>query len=131
MDCRNSLRGFTLVEVVVGLTVLAIASLLGLLALQQSRLAFERLDARRAVLVELEGVFEALRAGQLPLRSGEIAETARVFPVSPISAVSDLAVRLDAEATVRPKLYRVVASATWTLRGAEFHEQLESMVFRP
>lgn len=120
-----------MVEVVVGLTVLAIASLLGLLALQQSRLAFERLDARRAALVELEGVLEALRAGQLPLRSGEIAEAARVFPVSPISAVSDLAVRLDAEGTARPKLFRVVASATWTLRGAEFHEQLETMVFRP
>jgi prepilin-type N-terminal cleavage/methylation domain-containing protein len=127
----TSRRGFTLVEVVVGLAVLAIASLLGLLALQQSRLASERLDARRAALVELEGVIEALRAGQLPLTSGEMVTSALVVAHPTNPAISEFSVRLDAEATMRPKLYRIVVSASWNLRGAAFHERLETLVFRP
>ena len=124
--CRPA-GGFTLVEVVVGLALLCVASLLGLAAVQQATLAIERIEAQHRALVEIEAALEAVRAGALPLASGAVGPS--LEGVS--GPARGLVVRLDVDPGDRPHLFHVVASARYAVRGHPQESAIETLVYQP
>lgn len=119
--------GFTLIEVVVGLSLLAVATLVGLAAISQAQLAIERLDARHRALREMEAALEAVRTGALPLASGEVGPGLDAT----IGRERNLIVRLRVEPSDTLGLYRVAATARWSLRGRPQESAVLTMVYRP
>lgn len=124
---RGARSGFTLIEVIVGLALLGIATLLGLAAITQSQLAIERLEARHRALAEIEGALEAVRSGALPLGSGVVGPALDTTP----GRERGLLVFLDVELSETPNLFRVAASARWSLRGRPQTSRVDTLVFRP
>ncbi len=124
---RRRRAGFTLIEVVVGLALLGIATLVGLLALEQSQLAVERLEARHRALGEIEATLEAVRSGGIPLASGPVVPSLETTP----GRERGLLVFLDVQPTGTADLYQVAATARWLLRGRPETHRVETMVYRP
>ncbi len=126
--CSCGVRsGFTLVEVIVGLALLGVATLLGLAAIAQSQLAIERLEARHRALAEIEAALESVRLGTLPLGSGVVGPVLDTTP----GRERGLLVFLDVEESGTPALFRVAATARWSLRGRPQTSRVETLVFRP
>lgn len=119
--------GFTLIEVVVGLALLAVATLVGLAAIARAQLAIERLEARQRALREIEGVLEAVRTGALPLASAEYEPSLDAT----VGRERDLIVSLEVEPDVLPGLYRVAGSARWSLRGRPQTSTVLTRIYRP
>jgi len=124
---RAARAGFTLIEVIVGLALLAIATLVGLAAVQQAQLSVERLDARHRALIEIEAALEAARVGTLPLAPGVVGPSLDVTA----GRERGLLVFLKVEPSGTPNLYRVAATARWSLRGRPQESTVLSMVYRP
>lgn len=122
-----SRAGFTLIEVIVGLSLLAVATLLGLAAISQAQLSVERLDARHLALREMEAALEAVRTGSLPLASGVVGPSLEATT----GRERGLLVFLEVEPSGTPNLYRVAATARWSLRGRPQQSTVLSMVYRP
>lgn len=122
-----SRAGFTLIEVIVGLSLLAVATLLGLAAISQAQLSVERLDARHRALREMEAALEAVRTGSLPLASGAVGPSLEATT----GRERGLLVFLEVEPSGTPNLYRVAATARWSLRGRPQQSTVLSMVYRP
>ncbi|HVS16867.1 MAG TPA: type II secretion system protein [Thermoanaerobaculia bacterium] len=117
--------GFTLIESLVGLTVLFVV-LVGLAAgLAVTRRAAEGLRLQRAADRALESSLEALRAAPDVPRSGPL----------PAPAAWDLRAPLALGVTVEPLppqgLHRVTLSAAYLHRGATIERRLVSQVWRP
>ena len=119
--------GFTLIEVVVGLALLAVATLVGLAAIARAQLAIERLEARQRALREIEGVLEAVRTGALPLASAEYEPSLDAT----VGRERDLIVSLEVEPDGLPGLYRVAGSARWSLRGRPQTSTVLTRIYRP
>ncbi len=124
---RTGRSGFTLIEVIVGLALLAVATLVGLAAIQQAQLSIERLDARHRALAEMEAALEAARAGTLPLASGLVGPSLDATT----GREHGLLVFLKVEPSGTPGLYRVAATARWALRGRPQQSTVLTMVYRP
>jgi prepilin-type N-terminal cleavage/methylation domain-containing protein len=124
---RAGRSGFTLIEVIVGLALLAVATLLGLAAIQQAQLSVERLDARHRALAEIEAALEAARTGTLPLASGVVGPSLDATA----GRERGLLVFLEVEPSGTPDLYRVAATARWSLRGRPQESTVLTMVYRP
>lgn len=119
--------GFTLIEVVVGLALLAVATLVGLAAITQTQLATERLEARQRALREIEAALEAVRTGALPLSSGVVGPSLETTP----GRERNLIVRLKVEPGSLPGLYQVAGTARWSLRGRPWSSTVLTRVYRP
>ncbi len=124
---RRARSGFTLIEVIVGLALLGIATLLGLAAIAQSQLAIERLEARHRALAEIEAALESVRSGALPLGSGVVGPVLDPTP----GRERGLLVHLEVEESATLSLFRVAAIARWSLRGRPQVSRVETLVFRP
>jgi len=124
---RAGRSGFTLIEVIVGLALLAVATLVGLAAIQQAQLSVERLDARHRALCEIEAALEAARAGTLPLASRVVGPSLNATT----GRERGLLVFLEVAPSGTPNLYRVAATARWSLRGRPQQSTVLTMVYRP
>lgn len=117
--------GFTLIESLIALTILAVALLMGVsLVLQQPRI-LRRLDAHRAALRSLDATLESVRAGAIPLQSAHFDESS---PEAPRGLRIWLTV---APAGHPPGLYEVSARASYLVEGRMFERQVETLVWRP
>lgn len=119
--------GFTLIEVVVGLALLAVATLVGLAAITHAQLAIERLEVRHRALREIEAALEAVRAGVLPLVSAEVGPSLE----STIGIEKHFVVYLKVEPYDLPGLYQVAGTARWSLRGRPQSSTVLTRVYRP
>src|SRR6478672_4903001 len=98
-------RGFILAETLIALGLLMLCLLCGLAVHLAERRVVDRVEAQGQALGALEGALEELRAGALPLTSGELSRSADgrltiVLEVSPTDVPALLAVRLEARYTV-------------------------------
>ncbi len=112
--------GFTLVEVVIALLLVAIALTMTLpLLVEQPRIQ-ARLEAKRDALIAIEGGLEAVRAGALPLVPGTI----QIDDTSP-------ELFLTVEPNRIPDLYDVTVEARWTLQNRDWKSSISTRVWRP
>lgn len=120
---RSPQRGFTLIEVMVALFVLAVALLAGTaLVLQQPRVV-RRLDAERQVVRALESTLESMRAGLVSARSQELVGFAEAPP--------DLRVVVVVASEPAPGLYQVSLLARYSVLGEAKQRRLDSLLWRP
>jgi type II secretory pathway pseudopilin PulG len=115
-------------EVLIAMALALLALLLGAgIALQVSSTA-RRLDAQSRADRALEAALEALRGGQVPLRSGFTA------PLSAPSTPADQpppAVWLEVEASDVPDLYVVTARASYLVADVPRERVIQTKVWRP
>lgn len=119
-------RGFTLVEVLITLTVLGVALLLGMeLVLQNPRIV-RRVDGERQAFRAMETALEAVRAGVIPLESGPIPND--FVPVG-FPEPQDLRLAMDVTPTTPAGLYEVTVTAQYKVFNHKHKKQLETMVW--
>jgi prepilin-type N-terminal cleavage/methylation domain-containing protein len=125
---RYRLGGFTLIEVLVALTLATVALTLGLgLTLQQRRLD-QSLRADEVAMRAIEASLESIRAGALPLESGELLPPA-AYPPDPTS--QDLRLSLSVQSTTIPDLFEINIDAQYIVRQRLRTRTVQSMVWRP
>ncbi|HSG38088.1 MAG TPA: type II secretion system protein [Thermoanaerobaculia bacterium] len=120
--------GFSLVEVLVALTLLGVALLMGMQLVLQGPRIVRRTDAERQAFRAMESVLESVRAGLIPLENLEIGvlETAVGAP-----APKDLKMLMTVAPTDPEGLYQVTLRTTYTALGVETEKTLQTMVWSP
>ncbi len=112
--------GFTLIETMIALALVGLVLLFGLgLYWQQGRVA-ERLAAHRLASATLEGCYEQLRAGALPLVDGVVAS----------SPQHQLVVTLDEEPGPLAASRRIELVASYRVRGEPFRRVLTALLYQ-
>jgi prepilin-type N-terminal cleavage/methylation domain-containing protein len=122
---RQTRSGFTLIESLLALALVAVGLLLAVGIQMQQPLALERLRARQDVTRALEATLESIRAGVLPLADGVVP--AGFYGVS----APELVMRIRVEATATGDLFQVTCEATYSLRGRPRRASLASLVWAP
>lgn len=119
--------GFSLIEVLVALSVTLVALVLSMAFLAQQPRLLARLEAQQAADTLLEAACESLRAGQLELLSGEAAWIA----AEPSTPLRDPALRLQVEDSGIADLFVVTLTASYTLEGRSRERSLHTRIWRP
>lgn len=119
-------RGFSLIETLVALAVVALILLLSLGLIFQQKRTILRLEARSEADAALTEALERLRAGSLPLASGPVPVTV------PAEAASELAVfALITPAEPPADLYAGRLLVRWKVAGEEESRSVETLFWRP
>lgn len=121
--------GFSLVEALVALAVLALVLLLGLGVVWQQKRVIVLLEAREEADRALAEALETLRSGALPLTSGAVPVTAA--PGGGGAAEGLTVVVRVAPAEPPPGLYRAQVVASYRVAGRPMTRTLETQVWRP
>lgn len=120
--------GFTLVEALVALLILALALLLGYGFMMRQPRALERLAAGDEALRILEASLESLRSGVVELESGML-QPVIAFP--PPTRARDLLVDLEVEPTEIPGLVTVTLEARYRVGQTIHVRRLQSLIWSP
>ncbi len=123
--CRD--HGFTLVEALAALAVVAMAVLVAAAFLQAHGTAARRLEVRAALVRATETTLEEIRAGVRPLATGNLDRTAELG--LPPGARVTTVIRVDDGGV--ENLYRVAVRSRSTAAGPVMTVELETMVWRP
>ena len=123
----SAIRGFSLIETLLGLSLVFLALVLGTALLAQHPRVLERLEARRAAEAYLEDSLETLRARGLELRSGD----AEWLVPPPSSRGFGLALELRVEPTHVDALYETELVASYSLQGIVRQRSVTTKVWRP
>jgi prepilin-type N-terminal cleavage/methylation domain-containing protein len=120
-------NGFTLLEALVALAILAIALLLGMQLLIQTPRVVRRLDAERQAFRALEATLESLRASGGPVENEELSNfrTAAGTP-----APAELTVSVVVEPASLPGLYHATLTAHYTVLNVAYSKRLETLFWR-
>lgn len=122
----SSARGFSLIEALVALAIVALALLLGLGLVFQQKRTLLRLEARAEADAALGDALEQLRAGAWPMVSGPV----------PVVVDADAAEELTVVVLVTlaeppADLYRGRLLARYTVAGEAETRMLETQFWRP
>ena len=120
--------GFTLLEVLIALTILGVAMLLGMgLVLQNPRIV-RRTDAERQAFRAMESTLEAVRAGAIPLQASQL--DAFVTAVG-TPAPKGLSIEMEVSPTELPGLFEVTLSARYRVERQSVVKRLRTMIWSP
>jgi prepilin-type N-terminal cleavage/methylation domain-containing protein len=121
--------GFTLLETLVALALVAVALLLGVaLVLAQPRM-IRRMEAERQAFRAIEGTLEAVRGGAIPLQSAFF----QGFDFSAgTPAARNLALWMNVQpvGTV-PNLFQVSLRAHYVVAGKGVDKEVDTLVWQP
>ena len=134
--CKKGSRpsGFSTLEALFALAIVALALLLGLGLLAQQRHVLERLDARRAADRVIEETLEGLRSGAIPLPAPRTAEPLPPPPEDPgpSRSAAGLEVLVRVDPTGSPAdLYHVWVVARYQVAGRPAVRTVETEMWRP
>jgi prepilin-type N-terminal cleavage/methylation domain-containing protein len=121
-------RGFTLLEVLIALTILGIAMLLSMSLVLQNPRIVRRTDAERQAFRAMESTLEAVRAGAVPLQTSQL--DAFVTAVG-TPAPKALSIEMQVSPTELPGLFEVTLSASYRVERQGFVKRLRTMVWSP
>jgi prepilin-type N-terminal cleavage/methylation domain-containing protein len=119
--------GFTLIETLIALTIIAVALLLGMALLLQQPRVVKRVDAERAAMHAVEATLESIRAGTVPLATQQL----QGFGAGGDSSPPDLTVDVVVSPAGSPSLYQVSLRASYTIYGHLVGKQVDTLVWRP
>lgn len=125
---RSAHNGFSLLEALVALIIVAMALLLGHGLVMRQPQALERLDAGDEALRAIEASLETLRAGAIELESGFL-EPGIAYP--PPANTQALMIDLEVTAAETPGLYRVSLEARYRVGRSIHRRQVQSQIWRP
>jgi prepilin-type N-terminal cleavage/methylation domain-containing protein len=128
MGSASAQRGFTLLEALVALAVLAVAMLLGMALVLQNPRIVRRTDAERQAFRAMESTLEAVRAGVVPLQTSRL--DAFITAVG-TPAPKDLTVDMEVVPIEPVGLFEVSLSASYRLEQRTYVKRLRTMVWRP
>ena len=121
-------RGFTLVEALVALALLAVVLLTSLALLAQEPRIDRRLRARQEAARAVEAVLEGIRAGAVPLRSGPLAPS---LAPAPGASGGPLLILLDVAPAGPAGLYDVRVSVHYSVLGDEARWEARTLAWSP
>lgn len=126
---RCGAAGFTLIETLVALAVLALVLLAGVALLANHRRALVRLAAEREATAAVGAVLEGIRAGAVPLTPDE----GPVALAPPFAGVRARGLRLWVETREagEPGLWEVEVRAGYLAAGAPRRRSMKTLVWRP
>jgi len=124
--------GFSLIEVLVALTILGVVLLFSMSLLAQEPQVRRRLAAHREALEVIETVHEEVRAGMRLSLTGRRIDWQRLDdPPRELAAAEDLAVWAEVVEARPLGLYRVTLRARYFVGNQPFERRLETMIWRP
>ncbi len=128
-DSEARYGGFSLIEVLVALSLLGVAMLLTLVLIVEEPRTLRRLGAHEEVLYVLEQTLEGIRAGRgVPLGRQEIAASSFGLPEAP--QAQDLRIWSESEEESR-ELVKLTLTARYRVGGQWFDRSLETLVWSP
>jgi prepilin-type N-terminal cleavage/methylation domain-containing protein len=118
-------QGFTLLEVLVALTVLGVALLMSMALVLQLPRDVRRLDAERQAMRAMEATLEGMRAGAMPIEKSRLTGFITVSdnPPSP-----DLQIDVAVTPTTRPGLCQVTLTAYYSVLNTKHNKQLQALI---
>ncbi|HEX9945566.1 MAG TPA: prepilin-type N-terminal cleavage/methylation domain-containing protein [Thermoanaerobaculia bacterium] len=120
--------GFSLVEVLVALTLLGVALLLGMELMLQNPRIVRRTDGERQAYRALESTLEAVRAGVIPLQTAQLGNFVTAVGTP---APQDLRISMQVDPTGVPGLYEVTLRARYTVLQKKYEKRLQTMAWSP
>jgi len=121
-------KGFSLVETVVALALLAVILLSGLTLLTLQPRLQDRARAGQEALRAIEAALETLRAQELSLESGQLLPGI-AYPV--VDPNRELRVTLEVEALEAPDLFELRLVATYLTWGRPASRTVTTQAWRP
>ncbi len=133
LDAKPAARssGFTLIEALIGLTLLAAILLATASLLAAVPREVHRVDARREATRALEATLESLRTGQLPATDGIVDADIYGWTRTGRSAAAGLRLWLHIEPISPPGLYRVTVRARYSTHRQPHEQSIETLAWRP
>ncbi len=120
--------GFTLLEALVALFIMALVMMLGYAFMMRQPLASQRLAAGDEALRALEASLESLRSGVVALEPGMLQP---VIAYPPPTKARGLLIDLEVEPTEITGLFAVTLAARYRVGRAIHSRQLHSLIWSP
>jgi prepilin-type N-terminal cleavage/methylation domain-containing protein len=116
--------GFSLIEVLIALTLLGIALLLGMDLVLQNPRVVRRLDGERQAFRAME----AVRVGVIPLENADLGNMVTAVGAP---APKDLTIAMQVGPAGLPGLYQVTLTAKYSVLDQKYTKKLQTMVWSP
>ncbi|HEY0512770.1 MAG TPA: prepilin-type N-terminal cleavage/methylation domain-containing protein [Thermoanaerobaculia bacterium] len=120
--------GFSLVEVLIALVLLGVALLLGVELVLENPRVVGRLDGERQAFRAMESTMEAVRAGVIELRTGDLTG---LIPDVGTPVPRNLSMFMQVDPTATPGLFQVTLTTRYTVFNFPHIKQLQTMVWTP
>ena len=124
----RSPSGFSLIEVLVALSLLGVALLLGMELVMQNPRIVRRTDGERQAFRAMESAMEAVRAGVIPLQTSELSGMVTAVGAP---APRDLTIAMQVDPAGLPGLYQVTLTARYSVFQHPYQKRLQTMVWSP
>ncbi len=126
----SAARGFTLLETLIALSLLAVAMLLTLSLIYQEHMALGRLTAHEQAFRALEQTLEAIRAGRTVPLGKELVDSGW-FLLPEDLALADLQIWSERQEESATGLYRLTLTARYWAGRRWYTRSLETLVWYP
>jgi prepilin-type N-terminal cleavage/methylation domain-containing protein len=120
--------GFSLIEVLVALTLLGVALLLGMQLVLQNPRIVRRADGERQAFRAMESTMEAVRAGIIPLQTSQLDGFVTAVGAP---APKDLTIFMEVAPAGLAGLYEVTLTARYSAFKVKYRKQLHTLVWSP